>query len=67
MEHVPPQPWDQIATKDDLRELKHDLIDHIDLRVESAVGRAMRGIYFAVVAANATMAVAIGGLAAAFS
>ena len=67
MEYLPPRPWDEIATKDDLRELKHDLIDHIDLRVEAAVGRAMKGFYFAVVAANATMAAAIGGLAVAFS
>lgn len=61
MEYLSPRPWDQIATKDDLR----DLGDRIDDRIEAVVARSTRTIVFGMVAANATMAAAIvGGMAA---
>ena len=63
-------PWDEIATKDDLREFRDDLrdemremerriVDQIDLRVEAAVGRANRSLSFSMAVTNATIAGAI--------
>lgn len=72
MEYLSPRPWDQIATKDDLKDLRDEMremerriVDHIDVRVEAAVGRANRSLYLSLAATNATIAGAIvGGVAA---
>jgi hypothetical protein len=66
MEHLPPDEWNRLATKDDVRtevdRLRDDMRDferrmteHVDLRVKATVGESTRLLFFSLLASQATM------------
>lgn len=66
MEHLPPNEWNQLATKSDIAELRAELrgefrdferriTEHVDLRVRASVGDSTRILFFSMLASQATL------------
>ena len=66
MEHLPPDEWNRLATKDDLRtaidglrqemrDFERRITEHVDLRVKASAGESTRLLFFSLLASQATM------------